>query len=158
MMCIPSCTTILIFTLLGILLQEYALFKTRKIRAIDEARDSKYPSFRRTDTHLWKRWRLYLAAPILIPKMLLSILALAILLIGAQIVVSTAGLKKGEILQGWRLKLVAANTKYMTQMIVIFGAGLYWWKSYRPKVDYSKYLGPEWKPTYENPSTVITNH
>lgn len=28
----------------------------------------------------------------------------------------------------------------------------------RPKMDYSKYLGPEWKPSYDKPSTVICNH
>ena len=28
----------------------------------------------------------------------------------------------------------------------------------RVKVDYSKYLGPDWKLTYERPSTIISNH
>ena len=27
-----------------------------------------------------------------------------------------------------------------------------------PKVCYKKYLGPDWTPSYENPSTIISNH
>ena len=37
------------------------------------------------------------------------------------------------------------------------GSVLYIKKS-RPPIDYKKYLGPDWKPSYENPSTVICNH
>lgn len=28
----------------------------------------------------------------------------------------------------------------------------------RPKVDYSKWLGPDWKPTYEGATIYISNH
>lgn len=31
-------------------------------------------------------------------------------------------------------------------------------KTSRPKVDYSKWLGPDWKPTYEGASMIIGNH
>jgi 1-acyl-sn-glycerol-3-phosphate acyltransferase len=30
------------------------------------------------------------------------------------------------------------------------------WK--RPNVDYSKYLGPDWKPDYDSSSTFVCNH
>jgi 1-acyl-sn-glycerol-3-phosphate acyltransferase len=31
--------------------------------------------------------------------------------------------------------------------------------SYEKKnYDYSKYLGPDWKPTFKNPSTIVANH
>ena len=34
-----------------------------------------------------------------------------------------------------------------------------WWTFYsRPKVCYKKWLGPDWKPTYENPGCKISNH
>lgn len=48
--------------LIGILLVEFAYIKTKAVRHVDEARDSKYPAFRRTDIHLWSRPRLYLFA------------------------------------------------------------------------------------------------
>jgi hypothetical protein len=69
---------------------EFAMMKTKRVRKVDEARDSKYPSFRRTDTHLWKSWRLYLAAPILLPKIVICVISLAILLITAKVIVMTS--------------------------------------------------------------------
>ena len=92
---LPSAWTFIIFTLLGILLIEFALLKTKAVRKVDEARDSKFPSFRRTDVHLWKRWRLYLAAPFIIPKILVCVATLAFLLITAKIISVTAGIKQG---------------------------------------------------------------
>jgi len=32
------------------------------------------------------------------------------------------------------------------------------WSTRRPKVDYSKWLGPDWKPKYEGASMLISNH
>ena len=33
-----------------------------------------------------------------------------------------------------------------------------WWKKERPHVDYSKWLGPDWKATYEGAGINISNH
>lgn len=31
-------------------------------------------------------------------------------------------------------------------------------RSSRPKVDYSKWLGPDWKPSYEGATILVSNH
>jgi len=36
--------------------------------------------------------------------------------------------------------------------------GVFWIKSKQVFYDYSKYLGPDWKPTYEGTTTYIQNH
>jgi hypothetical protein len=41
---------------------------------------------------------------------------------------------------------------------MFFGFGMYWLKKEGPQVDWSKYLGAEWKPSYKNPGTIISNH
>lgn len=60
--CILSCCTtlLLINWVIGILLVEFALMKTKAVRKVNEERDSKYPAFRRYDVHLWKRSRFYI--------------------------------------------------------------------------------------------------
>ncbi len=103
---IVTSTWFLVSTLIGILLIEYAMLKTKAVRKVDEARDSKYPSFRRTDVKKWKRWRLYLAAPFIIPKILVCVITLAILLISAKIITMTSGSRKGQPLRGWRFFIV----------------------------------------------------
>ena len=32
------------------------------------------------------------------------------------------------------------------------------WKYSKPTVDYSKWLGPDWKPTYDGHTMVVSNH
>ena len=151
-------TWFLVFTILGILLIEFAMLKTKRVRAVDEARDSKYPSFRRTDVKLWKRWRLYLFAPILLPKILICFATLALLLISAKLVFISAGKNKNLALVGWRKAIVKNMARFTARSCLFIGAGMYWYKLVRPVVDWKKYLGPEWKASYENPSSIISNH
>jgi len=42
--------------------------------------------------------------------------------------------------------------------LIFLVVGIYSWTTRRPKVDYSKWLGPDWKPTYEGASMLISNH
>jgi hypothetical protein len=46
--------------IIGIILVEYALSKNKVLMKVDKERDDKFPAFRRNDTHLWWRPRLYL--------------------------------------------------------------------------------------------------
>jgi 1-acyl-sn-glycerol-3-phosphate acyltransferase len=41
---------------------------------------------------------------------------------------------------------------------LIFFARVYWIKIERPKIDYKKWLGPDWEPSYDNASTYVVNH
>ena len=41
---------------------------------------------------------------------------------------------------------------------VAFSLSIVWTVKSRPEVCYKKYLGPDWKPTYENPGAKVGNH
>ncbi len=45
--------------IIGIILVEFALSKNKVLMKVDEARDSKFPAFRRNDVKYWSRPRLY---------------------------------------------------------------------------------------------------
>ena len=45
--------------ILGILICEWALQKTKAVRKVEESRDSKYPAFRRYDVKNWNRPTFY---------------------------------------------------------------------------------------------------
>ena len=47
-----------------------------------------------------------------------------------------------------------------TTSMRVFGPifGCFGFSTQRPKVDYSKWLGPDWKPTYEGASMLVSNH
>ena len=94
-------TWFLVNVILGILLVEYALFKTKSVRKVDEARDSKFPAFRRWDVKLWSRARLYLASPLLPFRFFSAIFQVIIHLTVTKIVVSIGSRKHGEPLAPW---------------------------------------------------------
>ena len=53
--------------IIGCLMLEYAFYRTERFRDKNEARDSKYPAFRRYDAHLWSRWKFYPGALFMMP-------------------------------------------------------------------------------------------
>ena len=58
----------------------------------------------------------------------------------------------------WKRLYFKLLTKFVSRMMLLAGAGMPYYKLERPNVDWKKYLGPDWKPSYESPSTVIANH
>ena len=67
----------------GLLLFEWSWFKTRRVREVDEARDSLFPSWRRLDAKYWSKLQLYPAAITIMPlKIYLYVALLSITAIG----------------------------------------------------------------------------
>ncbi len=91
--------------LIGLLIFELSWKKTRPIREIDEARDSKYPSFRRYDAKLWQRWKFYPGAlTLMFPRLILVILNLVLCWILTLII--TIGFDMEQPLTGWRNAII----------------------------------------------------
>ena len=52
---------------LGLVIFEYAYWQSRRLRNVDEDRDSKFPAMRRTDVRKWRRWKFWPFAMTLLP-------------------------------------------------------------------------------------------
>lgn len=141
----------------GILLIEYALFKTKVLRNVNELRDGMYPAFRRIDVKYWTRERLYRMAPFVFPRFMICILQVGIHLPICKILM--IGENRGrEHIPAWKTKALKYLTLWTAKVILIFGPMMLTYEVERPNVDYKKYLGPDWKPSYEKPSTIVANH
>jgi 1-acyl-sn-glycerol-3-phosphate acyltransferase len=53
---------------------------------------------------------------------------------------------------------IVTTISRVSAVINLLIANAYWLSHKKPKVDYSKYLGPSWKLSYERPSTIVMNH
>ena len=53
------------------------------------------------------------------------------------------GHKQGSPISNTKRMLVKKPGQYLPRLLIFF-AGVVWIKVERPKVDYTKYLGPEW--------------
>jgi len=60
-------------------------------------------------------------------------------------------------IEKWRAMLIFKSTAWMFRTLIWF-IGVTWVTKERKKVDYSKYLGKDWKPTYEGHGIQISNH
>ena len=147
---------IILNTILGIVFIEYALKKTKSVRKVDEARDSKFSAFRRWDVSMWSRPRLYLAAPLVPFRFFTAIGLVALHLPITKLVLLIGGPKTP--LRPWQRVFLKYLTIFVARATLFVGAFLFYYKHERPKADYKKYLGPEWKPVYEGASTVVANH
>lgn len=63
----------------------------------------------------------------------------------------------GQPLHPLRRILTKKPGQYLPRLLIFF-SNIWWIKVERPVVDYSKFLGPDWKPTYEGTSTYVVNH
>lgn len=57
----------------------------------------------------------------------------------------------------WQRSLVKLVSK-ITGHVVGFFVSVVWTNTERPNICYKKYLGPDWKPTYDNASSLVVNH
>ncbi len=146
--------------LLGLLMFEFAWKKMKPFYNVNEERDSKYPAYRRNDAKNWKKWKFYPGALTILPIRLISCV-LAMLLTFVALKVLTIGYKyqRGSPITGWRAKVF----KYP---FMFFGyswsmaAGILTSSKTIKDLDYSKYLGPDYKkdPLPKHISTMISNH
>jgi lysophosphatidylcholine acyltransferase / lyso-PAF acetyltransferase len=71
--------------------------------------------------------------------------------------VLTIGHKKGDIVSKWRQKGIFYSTTMLFRLLILV-IGVTWVTKDRRKVDYSKYLGKEYKPTFKGHGVVVCNH
>lgn len=68
------------------------------------------------------------------------------------------GHPKGKPWTGWRRKAVALFCKLAARNALMMMSAFSINKKRAHTVNYSKYLGPDWKAEYDNPSTIVSNH
>jgi len=126
---------------------------------VTEERDSKYPAFRRYDASQWAKWKFYPGALILMPiRVVLAIICFFSCYLITRLFVMCHDLRRGP-LTGWRSKGLMYSYKFCSWALMTSLS----MRSRRRKVDvdYSEYLGADYKETTQYPervSTIISNH
>jgi len=126
--------------LVGILLFEWCYKATKPIREVDEARDSKYPAFRRYDAKKWSRWKFYPGAmTLLFFRLFMAIFNVIMCVVFTKLVCIGANLESGIPLTGCRRKAIRAIYWFQARIAMLFFG--YRFKYKKVEVDYSEYLG-----------------
>ena len=143
--------------LIGIVLFEWAMCKTRVVRRIDEERDSLFPAWRRLDVKKWSRWKMYPTAMTIMPIRLFWFLVSAIFVfILIKILLCRADLKSERSRRRKSVQILLGLCSYFT--CIWFGV---FPKKKVIQADYTEWLGPDYKTNQQMPKnvpTTIGNH
>lgn len=149
---------ILLDWIVGILLIEWALTKYNPLRVVtakDQEQADKYPEFRRNDCHKVTRPYLYILAPFMLIRFFTGWGMAGWCSVTTQI--AMIGHPWGEVIPMWRRRIIIWIS-WCTARVILASMGTLFVNTEDVEADYSKYLGPDWKPTLENASTIISNH
>jgi hypothetical protein len=149
------------YGLFGILVFEWVYSKIdRRFTDGNEERDGKFPVFRRTDVQKWSRLSFYPGAFFFLPlRMALAILDLLMICLVLKVLTCGHDFSKGSMKNGFRKSLVTNVVKYNAYIWVLVCG--HFTQHEKVDVDYSEYLGPDYKNQYrevEQIPTMISNH
>ena len=127
----------------------------KKVYYQDKEIEKKFAPFSREDydkislIKSFPKWLLF------IPKMIVSVM---ILIFGTIVVICLQiGYKRGSPISPQRRYFIKLAGKIVGRAL-LFTMGVTYINVERPEIDYTKYLGPDWKKVYDIETTLVTNH
>jgi len=121
-----------------------------------EERDSKFPAFRRLDAYKWKKWKFYVGGVTLLPlrafcgfSCLFTIMFCSVFLM--------IGQDRSQPISGVRYKIIFWSYWICARVII---SACFFWPTIKyvteDEVDYSYYLGADYKSKQQLPNKVST--
>ena len=146
---------------LGVVAFEWAYKRTERVRLAEEEMMQEFPSFRRLDAHLWSRKKFYPGCFLLLLPRTVLVFA-CVFFVGACQRLLFWGQDMSVPLEGRRRSLHKRLLWCVVPLAILsFGYKLKLTDHDETQVDYSKYLGPDWRNEKfqgKRPSTIISNH
>ncbi len=147
--------------ILGVLLFEWAWKQVERVRLAEEEMMKEFPSFRRLDAHMWSRKTFYPGCFLMLVPRTIVIFGSVFLVGGCQRLLF-AGQDMSVPLAGWRRDLHKRLLWCVVPLTIFaFGYTLMLTDHDEIEVDYSKYLGPNWRENKfqgKRVSTIVSNH
>ncbi len=147
--------------ILGVCLFEWAWKQTERVRLAEEDMMREFPSFRRLDAHLWSRKKFYPGCFLMLVPRTVFIFGSVFFVGGCQRLLF-AGQDMSVPLGGWRRALHKRIIWCVVPFTIFaFGYKLKLTDLDESQVDYSKYLGPNWRKYKfqgKKASTIVSNH
>lgn len=150
----------LVVYIVFIMLFEFNVYPKIKLLTINKEIHEKYPAFRRKDANLMvNRFHTWFMI-ILMPLRVVPIVSLSIGLGFFGFIVSKFS-SEGNFSENsgclyWIKRIVVS---IFSRLLLFWLSGVWWIRMYSPKVDYKKYLGPDWKLDENlNPTSIVANH
>ena len=143
---------VMIDWIIGIIFIQYFYYRTRKLRYLNKKQYPELSPFINS-TYTWNRFAHLLGSVFMVPRML--IFASGVISITMFVHIISVGSKLP--LTGLRRKIMVLFGR-MIGRIMLFSLSFTWVSYADDKIDYSSWLGKEYKPSEEKPPIIISNH
>jgi len=98
---------------------------------------------------------LYLLAPTTLLRFTLGWMSIVFCSIGVFVV--SFFRNKSDAHKGFGAYLIKKFCGWAARIVILSMSGVYI-EEIRPQVNYKKYLGEDWKPDYDRPGSIVSNH
>jgi hypothetical protein len=135
---------LIVQAVIGVLAFEYAWYKTKRYREVNEDRDSQYQAFCRLDAKNWSRFKFYPGAVLMMPSRIVLLLIDGMILTFIVTILSFGhDFRKGPMKNGCRKYIIYfAYHVCCSFYLIICGMTT---SIKKIDYDYSYYLGPNYK-------------
>ena len=146
---------LVVYILANCALPWYVIWYNQRLKPVEGREAEKFQPFVRIDIHQWSYLRCIFTHFFLLPR-LLGVLSFFAIVLGGVLILSI-GAKLDENMSDTRRWLIS---EYVALCMRLFSPiwGVVYYRNRRPKVDYSKWLGPNWEPTYDGATMLVCNH
>jgi len=153
---------------LGLVWLEWTFYRTKRFRTVPKDLDHQFPAWRRTDVESWSRIMMYPGAmTVLIPRMLYGLFTCMIIAVFCRLFLIGHDLTKP--VTGCRRILIRLQFQIFIRLMGLISYFAWYrhdvMKYDDPRVDYSEYLGPNWRAELEahqkrneRDSMLVCNH
>lgn len=148
--------TLLAFLIAGCLPTAYIVATSGKLRGTPEL-NKKYYAFARTDMHKWNLWRTF-GFGILTLGPVRYLGAWTMVLLCTLCILPMIGHKQGTNVSAWRAWFAWIVIYFTTRVHGYCSGNLWIGYNYVRDKCYKKYLGPDWRPTFEGAGIQVSNH
>ena len=149
--------TLIIYFLLCFLPSIYLVKEAKKFRGTEEL-NKKYHAFQRTDLDNWTLTRLTVNNFIFLFPFRMVIAWLQMLAYAFIVWIIMIGQSKTEKTAKWREDILRTTIKPIARIASLMGGVVYITYTKRDDIDYKKWLGPDWKPTFDGVGLQVSNH
>lgn len=134
-----------------------AIFACRKLEGSPEL-NQKYWPFARTDFKNWGYIKFAVLNFLLLFPVRYFIAWVCVFSFTTLALILMIGHKQGTPLAKWRYTIIKYLIKPFSRLHMLM-SGVFWvTQEQRRDIDYSKYLGPDWKPSFEGAGILVINH
>lgn len=126
----------------------YVIYKCRKLKGSMEL-NAKYWAFARDDYEDWSYIKCALINIICLFPFRYALAWCVVLTFTTMTLLVMCGHRKGEPLLGWRWYTMFYLIKPFARLHMLCGGVVWVSREQRLDINYNKYLGPEWKPSFE---------